>query len=138
MTTVKLVAKTRVKFGGKGDRTPLGFIRTEEATEKEPGEEFEIDSKDAEELIAAGAALSPADYAAEKKAVETTDEKIARMREEVAAADIEAKARAGDPQAISSNAHLAAQEREEAAIEAAQKKGGKKAAEDKPTETKKK
>lgn len=126
MTTVKLVAKTRVKFGGKGDRTPLGFIRTEEATEKEPGEEFEIDSKDAEELIAAGAALSPADYAAEKKAVETTDEKIARMREEVAASETEAKARAGDPSAISSNAHLAAQDREEAAIAAAQKKGGKK------------
>jgi len=127
---VRLVAKTNVKFGGKAERAPLGlgFIRTEEATTVAPGEEFEIDADEAEDLIRVGAAAMPEDYKAEQSAAETTDEKIAKMRAEVAEYDIEQKAKAGDSAAITSNAHLEAQRREEAAVAEAQeaeKKGGK-------------
>ena len=136
MGNVRLVAKTNVKFGGKAERAPLGlgFIRTEEATTVAPGEEFEIDADEAETLIRAGAALAPEDYKAEQKAQESTEDKIAKMREEVAEYDIAKKAEQGDSGAITSNAHLAAQDREEAAIEEAQKKGKKTGKTDTKTE----
>jgi hypothetical protein len=136
MGNVKLVAKTNVKFGGKAERAPLGLgmIRTEEATLVAPGEEFEIDSDTAEELILAGSALSPADYKAEQSAKETAEDKVARMRDEIAEHEIEKKAQEGDSAAITSNAHLAAQEREEALVAEAQKKKGKRS-EDGETKT---
>ncbi len=137
MGNVKLIAKTNVKFGGKGERTSLGLVRTEEATTVAPGEEFEIDDKSAEELVLVGAAMLPDDYRAEQKAKETTEDKVARMREEIAEHDLATKAEQGDSAAITSNAHLAAQKREEEAIAEAQKKGKAKTKSDEDDDDKK-
>lgn len=141
MSDVTLVAKTRVKFGGEGhmDRN-LGFVRTKEPTTVEPGKEFSIDSDTAEELIAAGAAMSKADYAAEERASKTAEDRLAEFRASLTKegqdpdrAAAREKAKTGDSIAINSNAHIASQEREDAAIEEAQKKG-KKGAKDKDSE----
>lgn len=126
MTDTTLVAKTRVKFGGEGRMDPkLGFIRTADATTVEPGKTFEIDADTAEELIRVGAAMSPVDYEAEQRASKTTEDRIEEMRAEVGKADTAKKAREGDSQAINSQAHLAAQDREETEIAEAQKKAKK-------------
>lgn len=124
-----LVAKTRVKFGGEGHMDPrVGFVRTEAATEIEPGDEFEIDGETGADLVAAGAAMTRSDYDAEQKSMKTNAERAEELRAEIGNSEIAEKARAGDSVAINSNAHLDRQKKEDAAVEAAQKKGKGRAA----------
>lgn len=136
--TVKLVAKTRVKFGGKAaPRMEAGpLVLTEPHKEFEPGQEFEADADTAEQLILAGAAMSPEDYKAEVRTQTSNEEKAREMRDEINEAETKRKAREGDTNAITSNAHLAAQDKEEAMIADAQKSAKGKKTDD--TETKKK
>lgn len=119
--SVKLVAKSIFKFGGKAemDRNGPTGRWLEEPKFVYPGEPFEAKGDDAEQYILMGVAAMPDDFAADERSAETPDDKIQRLRRDLAEAE-------GTTSDIG-RAHINAQAKEIAAVnDALEKQDAKK------------
>lgn len=115
--SVQLVAKSIFKMGGKAEMergAPTGRWETE-PTFVMPGESFIATGDDAEQYILAGLAAMPDDFAADERAAETPQEKVERLRRELAAAE--------GATTNQGRAHVTAQAQETARIEDAIERG---------------